>query len=187
MASRSYRVAPLGCDLRADFYRLHSDANGLGWCSCCAWEVSSWDGWGQRTAEANRVGREEFFARGESDGFLAYDGDEPAGWCQVVPLGRFPKLVAAYRLEPVPGDWAFTCFAVAPRHRGMGVATALVCAALDALLRRRPPATTIYAFPRRNTDDPWTGPESLFVKSGFTVHRDHPERPVLMKRLEERG
>ena len=43
---------------RADFFRLHSEVNEAGWCFCAAWWVESWEGFGERPAEANRALRE---------------------------------------------------------------------------------------------------------------------------------
>ncbi len=43
---------------REDFRRLHSDANGAGWCRCVAWWVPTWEGWAsalrQKTPRSGR-------------------------------------------------------------------------------------------------------------------------------------
>jgi ribosomal protein S18 acetylase RimI-like enzyme len=166
---------------RADFFRLHSAERGGGWCFCVAWWVPTWDGWGERTAEENRRLRESLFDRGELDGYLAYEGDAPVGWCQVGPRDRLVKLARQMRLEPEPAAVAISCFHVAPAHRRRGVARRM----LDEVLRdlRARGVRRVEAFPRRGADLPeddlWTGPEALFCAAGFTIARDDPARPVL--------
>ena len=124
-------IVPLDAGRRADFYRLHGDCNGAGWCACAAWWVPAWDGWGDRTAAENHAVREALFARDEHDGLLAYAAGEPVGWCQLGPRDRLAKLTRQLGLEPDPGAWAVTCFLVAPAWRGAGVARALLAAAAE--------------------------------------------------------
>lgn len=171
---------------RDDFFRFHAEAN-TGWCQCVAWWTPTWDEFAKKTAEENRSLRERLFDAGEHDGYLLYAGGEPAGWCQCGPRDRLAKLCADYQLEPSAGTWAVTCFVVAPRLRGRGLARGLLAAALEDL--ERSGVAHVQAFPFRGddlpADDVWTGPEPLFRAAGFEVERDHPTHPVLGRRLEE--
>jgi ribosomal protein S18 acetylase RimI-like enzyme len=170
---------------RDDFFRLHCDRNDAGWCHCVAWWVPTWDEWGQRSAEDNRLLREELLERGEYDGYLLYVDREPAGWCQTGPRDRLLKLVRQFRLDPSPGTWAITCFLIAPRHRRRGLARFLLHEVLKDLPARG--ATRVEVYPRRGTRadalDLWTGPEPLFVQAGFELQRDHPRSPVYALQL----
>jgi GNAT superfamily N-acetyltransferase len=157
---------------RDDFLALHSDANGAGWCRCVAWWVPTWDGWGERTAEENTALRDALCARGQYDGLLAYDGNEPVGWCQLGQRDRLTKLVAQLELDPDPLVWAVTCFFVAPARRNEGIAVSLLAAAVEEA--RLAEATRIEGYPRnvmRDDDDAWTGPQSLFTAAGFEIVR----------------
>lgn len=169
---------------RADFWRIHRE-NDAGWCACVAWWVPTWDGWGERTAEENRALRASLFESGEHDGYIAYDGGEPAAWCQVGVRDRLPKLRAQYRLDPDPETWAVTCFVVPPAARGRGVARALLDGAIADLRARG--VRRLEAFPRRGdhlpADDAWTGPERLFLSAGFVLARDDATWPVYAKIL----
>ncbi len=78
-------VHPFEESRRPDFFRLHSEANGCGWCCCVAWWTPTWEGWGERTAEENLRLREALFDRGEHDGYILYLDHEPVGWCQAGP------------------------------------------------------------------------------------------------------
>ena len=103
-------VRRLTAELVDDFFRLHSEENGCGWCCCVAWWVPTWEGWGDRSANENRALREKLFKQGEYDGYLLYVDDEPVGWCQVGPRDRLEKLVGQFSLAPDPSAWAITCF-----------------------------------------------------------------------------
>jgi len=162
------RVERFRPELLGDFERLHSDANGAGWCRCVAWWVPSWDGWGERTAAENAALREELCNAGEYDGLLAFAGDEPVGWCQLGRRDRLEKLVLQLELDPSPETWAVTCFLVAPHARGRGVARALLDAAIETA--RAEGASRLEGYPRQGktgSEDAWTGPEPLFREAGF--------------------
>lgn len=178
-------VRPLSRALRDDFYTVHSEANGAGWCLCAAWWVATWDGWGARTRDENLEVREALFREGCVDGYLLYVDGRPAGWCQCGPRDELKKLVEGYRLPPDPSVHAVACFLLAPSHRRAGLARALLARVLDDLAARG--VARVQAFPRRGEglpdEDVWTGPESLFVSAGFTLERDDPQRPIYTKRL----
>lgn len=166
---------------RADFFRLHSAAHGADWCFCAAWHVPTWEGWGERTAAENRAVRESLLDRGEYDGYLLYVDDEPAGWCQVGPRDRLPKLVGQFGLTPDAEAWAITCFLIAPAQRGQGLAGQLLRAVLADLRARG--VRYVEAFPKRGADldalDLWNGPEGMFRRAGFRVVQEDPAGPVL--------
>lgn len=166
---------------RADFFRLHDDLCSIG-CYCTAWWVPTWEEWGARTPAQNRALREDLLARGQTDGYLLYVAGAVAGWCQVGPRDRLPKLVRQFDLAPDPAVWAITCFLIAPEQRGRGRARALLDGVLDDL-RARGGVRRVEAFPRRgaglDAGELWNGPESMFRAAGFRVVRDDPVRPVL--------
>jgi GNAT superfamily N-acetyltransferase len=182
----AYRVERFGPGMRDDFRRLHSDANGAGWCRCAAWWVPTWDGWGDRTAAENAALRERLCDEGEYDGLLAYDDREPVGWCQLGPRDRLTKLVGQLELEPEPRTWAVTCFLVAPSHRGRGVAAALLEGAIEAA--RAAGALRLEGYPRlgaTTADDAWMGPRRLFDKRRFRAVREVSRRTVCALGLTE--
>jgi GNAT superfamily N-acetyltransferase len=178
-ARMSPTVHRLDPSRRDDFFRLHSEANGCGWCQCAAWWVPVWDGWGERSAEQNRALRQSLFQDDQDDGYLLYFEDTPVGWAQVGPRDRLAKLVAEYHLPPEENVWAATCFLLAPHVRGRGWARTLLEAIVRDLSGRG--ASVLEAFPRRghglDAEAVWTGPESLFVSLGFTLVQEHPRRP----------
>jgi ribosomal protein S18 acetylase RimI-like enzyme len=166
---------------RADFYTVHSERHGLGWCNCVAWWCDTWEEFGKRTATQNRAQREALLDAGEHDGYLLYLDGEPVGWCQCGPRDRLRKLCRQYDLQPAPDTWAVTCFAIAPAHRRQGRASELLRQVLEDLGDRG--VVHVQAFPVRQADDPWTGPESLYVNAGFSLEGGDARHPVYGLRL----
>ncbi len=179
------QVARCGPENRPDFYRVHCAANDTGWCFCVAWWVPTWDGWGERTAEQNRVLRESLFEQGEYDGYLLYVDHEPVGWYQAGPRDRLEKLCRVYELTPDPAAWAITCFVMAPHKRRQGLSGVLLAEALRDLAARG--VGYVQAFPKRGAQldagDLWRGPEAIYQQAGFTLERDHAQLPVYGKWL----
>jgi ribosomal protein S18 acetylase RimI-like enzyme len=163
---------------------LGDEADGRGFCFCAAWWVPTWEEWRTRTPELNRALRLSLLARGERDGYLLLDGERVVGWCQCGPRDRLPKLVAQYGLAPDPEVWAFTCFEIAPSHRGRGAAALLLRGALEDLRARG--VGRVQGFPKCGADlEPgraWTGPEALFLSAGFAEVSRGPAGPVVERR-----
>lgn len=180
-------IKPLDRSRVADFFALHG-APPFEWCHCVAWEVPTWEGWGERTAEENRALRQELFASGRFDGYLLYADHRPVGWCQCGPRDHWPKLARQFELAPSPGTFAVTCFCMRPGVRRRGYAHALLAAVLEDLRKRG--VRRVEAFPRRGAHEDgevWTGPMGLFERAGFQVVKDDPRRPVLALELSPPG
>ena len=94
-------------------------------------------------------------------------------------------------LDDDPGAWWITCFAVDRRHRSIGVATALLDAAVAHAARNG--ATALEGHPvdtdslqaeRVNASALFTGTMRTFVACGFhEIGRTYPSRPVMRRDL----
>ena len=128
-------------------------------------------------------------------GVLAYVDGTPAGWARVMPRSAVP-LVQKNRalrriLDDDPGVWWITCFAVDRRHRSLGVATALLDAAVAyagshgaTALEGHPVDTDALKAERVNASALFTGTMRTFVASGFhEIGRTYPSRPVMRRDL----
>ena len=184
MGAPRLRIERLHAGNRDAFARIHCDATGHGWCQCVAWWVPTWEGWGERTAEANAGVRARLFADGISDGYLVYRDDALAGWVQAWKRDAFAKLATQFGLTPDPHAWMVGCFVILPAFRGQGMAAGALGLILDDLKSRG--ACSVDAFPKRGAQEPgelWNGPEAMFRDAGFKVVTDDPKRPVLRLRF----
>jgi GNAT superfamily N-acetyltransferase len=89
-----------------------------------------------REQRDNRAALHSELARADvAPGLIAYVDERPVGWTRVGPREGFDGVrgnrALARLLDPDPGAWWVTCFAVASPARGGGVATALLRAAAE--------------------------------------------------------
>jgi GNAT superfamily N-acetyltransferase len=100
-------------------------------------------------SDENRGMLKDIVDSGEPTGILAYDGDEPVGWCSVAPRSQCVGLEYRAHLRPVDDQpvWSIVCFFVARQARGRGVMAGLLRAAI-AFARERG-ARILEAYPLR--------------------------------------
>ena len=173
-------VKRLTSDSENEFARIHCDATGNGWCHCVAWWVPTWDGWGDRSAEANGALRRQLFQDGVHDGYLIYADGALAGWVQAWKRNAFVKLAVQFGAATDDDAWMIGCVLILPEFRTQGVARdALEQVVADLRLRG---ARSIDAFPKRGASEAgelWNGAESTYLRLGFAVVRDDAKRPLL--------
>jgi GNAT superfamily N-acetyltransferase len=155
------------------------------WSSCycqCFYEDHSVVNWSKRTAGQNRARACERIDARLMQGYLAYVGESPVGWCNAAPR----HLLHALDDEPTPDAervGAIICFLVDPAHRGRGIARQLLEAACDGL--RQQGLRIAEANPRVATEGPAEnhfGPLSLYLSAGFSVHREDEDGSVYVRR-----
>lgn len=171
-------------------HALSGGGDGYG-CQCQWWMIpnSEW----QKTSREQR----EDMLRGEIDAgpppaLIAYVDGEAAGWVRVGPrtaqqrLGRTRNFVA-HSQEPWDDDtvWAVSCFVVRKEHRGHGLNTRLLEAAVDHA--RTSGARVIEAYPldpdagkKIPVNDLYHGVLSTFEAAGFReVARPQPHLAIV--------
>lgn len=171
-----------------DLATLFGERGAYSGCWCMWWRLSG----REFDANGNRGNRAEFQQLVSSDrrpGLLGYLEGVPVGWVSVGPRPQFGRLLRSPLLGSTSDDgtddsvWSVNCFYVDRDHRGTGVATAL----LDAAVRHAAEggARCVEAYPidpdvqRRSNADSFTGVTSMFEAAGFReVERRKPARPV---------
>jgi GNAT superfamily N-acetyltransferase len=181
-------IRPLTPDLWPALEDLFGKGGASNGCWCMYWRIGST--YGKRPREKNRAAFRGIVKRGPAPGLLALDGDVAVGWCQLTPRAALPWLDRRRlfeRVDEVP-VWAVSCFYVRRSHRGRGVTSALIAAAVKAARRAGAPALEAYPV---DTDQPtstsnlFTGTASAFARAGFkTLARRLPHRPIMRHDLE---
>ena len=133
-----------------------------------------------RTADRNQRELRATVKAGRVPGLLAYADGEPVGWCSVGPRCDYGRSFSESDAEPV---WLIACFFLRAAHRGQGIASALLEAAVAHAAERG--AVAVEGPPRgwRPDDDPASleGVIRMFRKAGFRDVAD-PQAPAVMRK-----
>ena len=133
----TFSVKPLDASTWDAFAALVERHNGVwGGCWCMGFHAKG-PGWGV-SAALNRAEKQQRVADGQAHAALVFDGADCVGWCQFGRTAELPRIksLKAYQaaLTALP-DWRITCFFVARRKRGKGVAAAALDGALAEIAR----------------------------------------------------
>ena len=166
-------VHPLIPDRFADLAALFEEGGDPKWCWCQFYRVRNLD-W-TSDAGANRARLATLAADGPPPGLVAYLGNQAVGWVSLAERERYDRLTTAKVLAKVDDRpvWSIVCFVVSRKHRGAGVAAALLAAAVDfarasgaTMLEAYPADTGGHKIPAANA---FHGTLSMFEKAGFQV------------------
>ena len=171
---------PVSCraatpDDRAAIAELFGPNGASGGCWCMHWRVPKGGAmWKACKGEPNRRAFFELLESGQAQGALAFAGDRPVGWCNIGPLGEFPRIRNSRVLsrEAPPDTWSINCFFVAAGWRRRGVAGALLKEAAKLAFARGARVLEGYPTPQKPDQNlvaafTWTGTRALFAKAGF--------------------
>jgi GNAT superfamily N-acetyltransferase len=110
-----------------DFTRLFEARGAPHYCFCTPYRFSGVAG---LTKKRKKSKMRHFVTEGTPIGVLAYDGDEPVGWCSIAPRETYVRLERSKtmaRKTPLgTPTWTVSCFFVARSHRHQGVTRALL-------------------------------------------------------------
>jgi GNAT superfamily N-acetyltransferase len=158
--------------------RLFGENGACGGCWCMFWRLGAGERYEDVKGEQAKRRFRALVAAGRVHGVLAFDREsgEPVGWCAFdkrVELGKLDR-APSLRVDDAERVWSLPCFFVKSRHRGRGVATALLAAALLALRARG--AEIVEAYPTKPAAAgkmagawAWTGVPSMFEAAGFDL------------------
>ena len=157
----------------------------------CMWFIMPVKAFHLAGSEGNRASFCDLLARSDQPlGLLAYQADEPVGWCATGPRSRYVRALKTptYRGGGAENDadvWLVPCFFVRQDVRGRGGSRALLETAVE--LAQENGAVAIEGFPfagskRRSGGDTQVGVESLFSSCGFEVIRTPSTSRVVMRR-----
>ncbi len=148
------------------------------------------EGWKQALRESAAA----MVRSGRIKGYLAFEGDQAAAWCNAndranycrtgeFDLDDLPEENASCELPPYGQIKSVVCFAVSPQYRGRGLASML----LERFLADAKSEGYAFAegYPSVNTEEPpFTGPKRLFEKAGFEEYARNDHTIVMRKALK---
>jgi GNAT superfamily N-acetyltransferase len=186
-------IAPLTPERFPDVAGLFRQGGDPKWCWCAYWRVRGLD-WTNTTADSNRERLRKLARREPAPGLVAYIGGEAVGWVGLGPRTSFDRLQHSKVLAPIDDKpvWSIVCFVVGRRHRGQGVARALLAAAVE--YARDHGATLLEAYPaetngRISSAAAYKGTVGMFESAGFEVverrqwNKTTPVRPIVRRAI----
>jgi len=180
---QAYTTKELSKKTWPDFVRLFSQGSGWDFCCCMHFQrprglpKSEWLPTRAERAVRNRGQKRELVERGCAHGILVYAGGEPVGWCQYGPREELPRIDNSRKYRALAPEavkqklWRITCFAVLKKHRKLGVASAALKAALEAIKGKGGGLVEAYPITRWETrafgNESTCGTASMFKKAEF--------------------
>jgi GNAT superfamily N-acetyltransferase len=183
-------IRPLTAARLGDLRTLFGTSKTTTGCYCTWFLIPSkecsagWSGANQDTFEAMTGSAKQPM------GLLAYQGNDPIGWCAAGPRSRYTRALRSNVLKGRDADedarvWLVPCFYVRRDARKGGVTRALLEAAVD--LARAKGASAVEGFPlagdgRRSASSAYLGVEPLFAACGFIAVGRPTAGRVIMRR-----
>jgi GNAT superfamily N-acetyltransferase len=174
-----------------DFEMLFGARGATGGCWCMYWRLKHAQFEAQK-GEANRQEIQAIVHSGEVPGILAYDGEQPVGWCSLAPRGIYSRLERSRILKPVDDQpvWSVVCFFVDKSYRRRGVSTGLLKAAISYTREQGASILEGYPVEPKKGKSPdvfvYTGLATAFRDAGFVeVARRSETRPIMRYHISE--
>lgn len=183
------RVEPATPERWEDLARLFGARGACAGCWCMWWRRTP-AAWTAGKGAGNRRALRRLVESDRPPGVIAYEGDEPVGWCALAPREDYVRLASARTLKPIDETpvWSVTCFFVARSHRRRGVTVALLNGAASFAARCGARMLEGYPVEPRKGNLPdvfaWTGLPGAFRKAGFVeAARPAATRPIMRRAL----
>jgi len=181
-------IRPLTPATSVDYFAFFDGdafADNPRWASCYChflWapaEIKPWNRW---TGAENRAAVATLIAERELQGYLAYAGAKPIGWCNATPKVKIPAL-REERDPDAAAVGAIACFVVAKPYRHQGVARRLLAAACEGFERDGLKAVEAYArCGEAGEAENHTGPLPLYLSAGFAIVREDGDGGAVVRK-----
>ncbi len=184
---KSFEAHPLTPDRWNDFETLFGAKGACGGCWCMfprlrRSEYERLKGEGNRRAMKKLVG-------GRVPGLLGYVEAKPVAWCSIEPRELIGSLARSRILAPIDDEpvWSIVCLFIERSHRGRGVSTRMIEAAVRYAKSRGAAIVEAYPVEPKKTPMPavfaYPGIASAYLAAGFReVARRSETRPIMRRR-----
>jgi GNAT superfamily N-acetyltransferase len=160
-------VRPVTRENWKDFARLFEAKGSPHYCWCTPYRLDS----GDRTNVEKKAHMQRLVGEGTPIGVLAYDGDEPVGWCSIAPRETYVRLERSRTMPrvtpPATSTWTILCFFVTRDRRGQGVKHALLEGAVAYAKERGARVIEGYPFDTAGISSTHRGHSLVFAAAGF--------------------
>lgn len=184
-------VEPATADRWDDAARALTGGGDGGSCWCQWWRYPNAEFRTMSVDEKRELLRSELAESSPAPALIASVDGEAAGWVRVGPRWDQARLIRSIAVkqgtsEPLDARdvWAISCLVVRREHRGAGLMSVLVDAAVAHA--RAAGARVVEAYPvdtagtRGSSNELYHGVASVFAAAGFeVVSRPKPQRPVM--------
>ncbi len=187
-ANADVDVRPLTPASATDYFAFFDGdafADNPRWASCYChflWAPTDVKPWNRWTGDENRAAVAALIAERQLQGYLAYAGGKPIGWCNATPKVKIPAL-REERDPDAAAVGAIACFVIAKPYRHQGVARRLLAAACDGFAHDGLEAVEAYA--RRGETgeaENHTGPLPLYLSAGFAIVREDGDGGAVVRK-----
>lgn len=185
-------VHPVTADRWPDLEALFGPRGAYAGCWCMWFRLSNRE-FQRRSRRGRRVALKALADAGRTPGLLAYRDGLPVGWVSVAPREDFGRIERSPTLKRVDDHpvWSVVCFYIARGHRGTGVGTVLLDAAVDHAARHG--ATIVEGYPLDPRDRSYPNSEAyhglvpMFERAGFREVIRRGRQPIMRRRVRPRG
>jgi hypothetical protein len=124
---QNVEIYPLTSERWSDLLRLFGPSGADGGCWCMYWRFTQQQ-YAQSNRQLNQAALHDLVEAGNIPGLLAYQADQPIGWCGLSPREQFARLRRSRHFRPIDDrpTWSIVCFFIARQHRRQHVATRLL-------------------------------------------------------------
>ncbi len=161
-------VHPVTPERWPDFQRLFEARGGPHYCWCLVYRDPEHP---KISSDERRDKMHDLVKHGTPIGLLAYDGDEPVGWCSVAPRESYQRLGRSRSMPRVEADdvstWTVLCFFVRRDHRKSGVTKALIEGAVSYAKKAGAQVIEGYPWDTAGISSTHRGHSAIFRDAGF--------------------
>jgi len=193
---KAITIKTLSAELNADYLdffdnRAFTDGNPNGPCYCTSPNQDEED-IKQMVSEFKTYGVKDTVRKyavnmlneNKIHGYLAYDGELSIGWCNASDMESYVGFVPQFARENTCGKTiSIVCFEIAPKYRGIGIASAFIERVCSDAKTNGYVAVEGYAkLSNTRNDFDYQGPVRLYEKAGFIeVARENGQ--VIMRKM----